>query len=711
MSDLFTEIFPIPPEAVPPLVAYTLNVTPNAPQAIVNRMGGRMAARLRRTFAGDWLWLDAHLITDNISINPIEVVITGDALKAEAPDAFALLDGIDPQTQRDLPPGTIAAFIARTKIKPLAETMQAALDKFNTTIRNARVERESKVQAWSVNGQPALSLSIASRLIYNLNLQDYIGSIAEITAVKERAIGLWVTDGQSRGEIVGVIGQLRDHRPRLMVEAPHIPPEVVERSPDDEWVVTVQAGRNTLEYLARGVRLIVRLPQLHRFEVDPRQALQTLQMPPKARALQVRAVSDIPKQAGIIGKAFDSRIMPESFTSADFEMNLRFKDNRVRPYNAATLTDDFLKCGVYTMRPAFARAPVRVCVVNTLNMKIEDFVEAMRRQLGRSFPFEIEVIRERRVRVVSRENLESAVRVVEKEDPDIILAFFPDEIDAGDDEENSDDATAAYVKTLTLARGLPTHVIYESTLNDPDAMTGMILSILGKTGNTPFLLAEPIEAADYVVGLDIIRQTFVTLETTRLTAIARVYKADGEFLHYAVRELEITEDKLPFVLVRDLFPQKIFSGKRVMIHYLDEFPADLLAALTTWGQAIRAQFLPVEVIRFGAPRLYAINSGNIVQPAWGNAFKLSNTEAFLVSSVPPDDITPQPLHIRTLSAGSPALPIDEALRSVLIWTLLTYGAQRPPKLPVTVVNAEQLSEWLGRGNRFNLDDGVVPFWL
>jgi hypothetical protein len=190
-----------------------------------------------------------------------------------------------------------------------------------------------------------------------------------------------------------------------------------------------------------------------------------------------------------------------------------------------------------------------------------------------------------------------------------------------------------------------------------------------------------------------------------------VYKGDGEFVRYAVRDLTTSDEAPPYVLVRDLFPQKDYSGKRVMIHHDNGLDPDLVQALAVWGKAIKTAFYPVEVYRFGAPRVYALDDGKICQPPWGSAFKLNDSEALLVSTVPEANITPQPLRVRTVSAGQPPLPIERALRSVLVWTLLAYGADRRPKLPVTVINTDQLAGWLRKGNTLGAGEGVVPFWL
>jgi hypothetical protein len=160
-----------------------------------------------------------------------------------------------------------------------------------------------------------------------------------------------------------------------------------------------------------------------------------------------------------------------------------------------------------------------------------------------------------------------------------------------------------------------------------------------------------------------------------------------------------------------LFSQKEFAGKRVVIHHDGKLPDDLRSALSVWAQAIKATVFPVEIMRFGAPRMYGLGNNGVTQPPWGSAFKLNDSEALLISSLPKADITPQPLHIRTIDMGHGCLPIEKALRGALVWTLLAYGALGLTKLPVTVINTDQLAYWLSKGGAFGSTEGEAPFWL
>jgi argonaute-like protein implicated in RNA metabolism and viral defense len=168
-----------------------------------------------------------------------------------------------------------------------------------------------------------------------------------------------------------------------------------------------------------------------------------------------------------------------------------------------------------------------------------------------------------------------------------------------------------------------------------------------------------------------------------------------------------TNDPIPDDIMRKFFPDIIFKGKQVIIHHDGAFPPDLLQAIDNRANQLKAKFFAVEILRQDIPRLYALERG-VTQPPWGTLFYLSDKEAFVVSSVPSDDSTPQPLHVRVAQCN---IPIDQAVYSVLAWTLLHYGALGLPKLPVTIQHAEDLAQWLSLGMLPDKTEGDVPFWL
>jgi argonaute-like protein implicated in RNA metabolism and viral defense len=233
--------------------------------------------------------------------------------------------------------------------------------------------------------------------------------------------------------------------------------------------------------------------------------------------------------------------------------------------------------------------------------------------------------------------------------------------------------------------------------------------MLGKTGNMPFILADPLPYADMVVGIDIARKKKERQQgSMNALAVTRIYMNNGYLLKYTINDYQIEGETIPkHVLIR-LFPADEFRGKRVVIHRDGYFRGEEKQVLQNWAKEIGAVFYLVEIIKSDNPRIYRMLKGNIQRPSKGDFFKLNDYEAFLVSSLPPSkEDTPHPLHIRT--DGS--ISIEDAIHSVLSLTLLNYGSLRPPRLPVTTHYSDRMSHMLLKGIRPKNLEGSNPFWL
>lgn len=693
---LFTEIFPITP--IPTLSAYSLRLYED--HALTPRLGRRLAERLQTLLGGAWSWDAPRLMTDR-DPEVMALIMALDGLRDADPDLFGWIETIEPDLVWSPTPSAIAEFVIRARLPAHEADFSAALQKFQVELKGGmRIEREYKATPWVIHAQPCLAFAPTARVICDQTAQQF----ADTQGDPKTLIGLRVSDktGAFTGEILKLTGTVGERREALLKSArKEALQQMIANTPDHEIAVRVQSGDKKYEYPARALEVLVRPNDFALFGLDPKVIDPILRPDPFTRSQMVKALSEVAKNAQLVGKAFNAKENPDLFRSPEFEPYLRFAKNRSRPFMPSKMAYDFVQCGAYHLRAAFREQAIRVCVVNTLPMKIEDFIEAMQRQLSRSFDFKIEVVRERKVRVVSLSNLESAVKAIEKDTPDMILAFIPNE------HKDSPDNFPAYVKSLTLGRGIPAEVIFESTLDDPESMPAIIMGILAKTGNTPFALADPLEFADFVVGLDLIE------DDSSMTAIARIYRSSGEFVRYAVRSTPITSNAPPFVLLRDLFPQRDFSGKRVVIHYDGRILDSMRQALTLWGQALQAAFYPVEIVRRGVPRLYALEGGKIIAPAWGAYLRLTPQEALVILSADDGEQSaqghsPTPQPVQVIASG---ITIEQAVRSLQLWTLLYYIAGERQRVPVTTYNAGELAYWLRKGGTFASAEGEVPFWL
>ena len=386
-------------------------------------------------------------------------------------------------------------------------------------------------------------------------------------------------------------------------------------------MITVSFCDYTRDYPATALNIILTEEDYECFDIDSQSVEKASNLKPDVMAGIVSSASDVLKDKGLIGKAYNNRANAQHFIYLDHVPEMEFGNKKVRPYKIETLANEFIAHGLFGKHPRFKQEAIRIAVINTLEESIaSDFIEAMRRQMEKDFGLKIEMIKERNVRVVSESNLASAVRVVEKEKPHVLIACFADE----------QSTTYDYVHSLTLGKGIALQALYEGTMNNPDAMGRIIMGILAKTGNTPFVLAEPFESAHLVVGLDWVREAMIRGD--RVVGMSRIYRRDGFFMRYFmdIQELE-TGEAPPLSMIQALFPAPIFKNKHVMIQHHGAFPPSLIQVLQQWFQEIDAEFLLIEIHTEQVPHLYALQNG-VTQAPWGSVYLLNPAEAFVVSS-------------------------------------------------------------------------------
>lgn len=702
-TQLFVEVFPIQTSTLPRIFAYKIDTGGGDASTI----GGKLAYRLRRKFKGHWVWTSNRVVTD-AQQPPNEIMSVVEELWREQPDVFKDLK--DVKYDPDWRPTSYAQaiFVANGLFVDIEHEIRDVLYRKTQDIGNARVERVHEIRGWVVQGQPAVSVSISSRLIHKQDLKSYAGGISS----PEELIGLWVGDKTStlKGEIIEIGGRMREHRTRLLALTQREEmQDIIKNASDDEIIVRVLSGHNEYEYPISALRIILRMENFPRFSIDSRRALKALRIEPTIRSQLVKDVSNIALNRKLVMNAYCSKDSPGTFLNAHnvgFAPRLRFGGDRIVPYDEKILLKSLRDYGLYKPSERFQNGvPINMGIINTLgSTRIGRFLQELQQELKR-LNFESNFVGEENVQKVSRVDLEKAIESLQTGKPHILLVFFPDELDEDDEE------WGAYhnLKSLTVGRGIASQVVYQSTLDNQYAMANIVFGILGKTGNIPFILAEPLPYADLVVGIDIARERKKRLVgSINATAIARIYFSNGEFLRYVLHDAPLEGETIPENVLQGLFPISEFKGKRVVIHRDGYFRGEEKQALNGWAQKIGANFYLIEVIKTGTPRLYGVQWEKIQQPLKGDAFKLSSTEAFLVSTLPPfKDATPQPLRIRT----DAPLTIEQAIHSILSLTLLHYGSVRPPRLPVTIHYSDRIAHLALRGIKPKDLEGNIPFWL
>ena len=704
-SKLSSDFFPIETSKLPQLYGYEIVGDDN-----VNTVGGKLAYRLRRTFSGNWVWSNYKLISDTQK-SEVDFQVALSTLRKNEPDTFGNLHKVVPMEGWHPSAQEIADYVARGILqKPeLSDKIQNTLRKNLVDLGKAYVERYYEIRGWSVQGEPAISLSISSHIIYNGDLAEYVRTIND---PEEELVGIWVKIKAQdfKGEIVEIVGPVKEHRKRLLeISRDERAQQVIQKASSNELVVKIVSGQNRYDYVASALNPILRMGDLHHFGVNSKAAMNAFRLAPATRNKMVTEVTECIKSDGLT--SYNSVDRPQFFLTGDdikFVQKLRFGNNQVA--DSSDLMQNLRKHGVYRRNERFENSPIKIGLVDarktkqttTLAKNIEDELN----KLG----FEMKFVGKEQLPNLSRVEFEKAVDALKLKNPDILIALLPGSQGEADEEDNEEDESIYRTfKSLTIGQDIQSQVIYESTLSNSYAVPNIVLGIIGKTGNIPFILAEPLPYADLIVGIDVARKTKERLPgSINSTAIARIYFNNGDFLRYKIHDVPIEGETIPNTVLKSLFPIADFKGKKVVIHRDGFFRGNEKEILTEWAEEIGAEFYLVEILKSGAPRIYLETNGKIEQPPTGSIFKISDREALLISSLPPfSNATPQPLQIRC----DASISIECALHSVLSLTLLHYGSVRPPRLPVTVHYSDKIGYLALRGIKPKTLEGPIPFWL
>jgi hypothetical protein len=696
-APLFVEVFPIRRDALPALTAFYMRGS--ALKKGAERDGGlSLASALAELLPGFWLWLAGRIVTDTPP-NPVNLLMALDEARRALPEALQPIEQLEEDYAWKPTAETLAQFVARGPAAALEAEIRAALAETTFAIKAMRIERDYCIRGWSVGSAPALALSVASRLVFEPDLHTYAAALPHINDL----IGLRVADRTStlQGEVIKVLGTLDEHRERLLSLTTR--PEMqalLQQTPADHWVVRIQTPSSDYDYVLDALELIVRPSDAERFAISSPQLERALHLTPTARAQMVKVVSDRLKAHGLIDNAYSTQNAPERFTKIALETSLVFGQNRSRPCDIARLPYEFEKFGPHLPLPGGSTL-LRVSVLNALGDLVDDFMEALQRHAERAFNLTVTTVRERKMRVSSQANLESAVRVLQKEAADLMLIFLPDS--AAEDEH--DDVSDTFTRAQTIGRAEPCLIIHESTLHQPEALNLLLMGAVARAGAIPYLLETPLTYADRVVGLSFTR--IGRREGDRLVGISRLYDAVGRLLSAIVAEEIAAEGEgIPDALLERLLPRRDLREKRVVLHLDGRLRRDFLHSLGGWETELETTFYPVEISQRALPRLYALSGGKLETAPSGAAFLLSDTEAIVSASDNGSGGRP-PLHVVT----EPALPIEQALHSLMIFRLFHYGALSLPPLPVTLHHHDLLATAVLRGIFPVNTTYDRPFWL
>lgn len=702
MTTLFTELFPIQTDNLPRLHAYRVEARA---QVEMNALGGGLPWRIQhhRSEEETWVWSRAHqcLFADaQCSEEDLRPVV--EACWESGEDRFMALQSIRPAPERDPDAQAFADFVAWGVWHDVKHDLFDRLRGERIDVSPVHIRRQCTRSASVVDGTPALRLSIRSEITHENTLREIQEQDPDL-----RLEGLAVKDNTKdrnplKGTIEGVVGTLRNHRERLLKVVSSDQMRDLLRSTDGEVPVVGVVpfgGKQPYDYVLGALDVIVQPRHYDQLNI-PTDVQNKLTLSPLERSRLLQSVAQPLQEHGWIGKAFNSQANPDCFGAASslgYEPKVRFGDGTV-------VEDESI-----STRPARSHGVVEPVSVNhspvwLAILKVgdppdtDDFGKQVQDQLT---GLGLEAIQGK---VFAAAATEKAVReqaqAISTGHFDAALALIPD----------AADAVYQVWKRETVSRNLPNQVLKHGTLGNRYAIDNIALGLFAKMGGVPYVLGEPLPYTDRVVGLDIGRVRKERADgTMSVAASTHLYGADGRLIGYRLEDASVEGETVPPDVLRRMFPPEAYAEKRILVHRDGPFRGEECETLEALGQDINSTFHLVEVRKQGAPRLYASKDRSIHQAKKGSYVRLNDHTAHVVSSPPPHSgSTAQPLQVR-VRGGS--LSIENAVHSVLSFTLMHHGSVRPPRLPVSLHYSDGGASRLQNGIRPSENKGRLPYWL
>jgi hypothetical protein len=582
--------------------------------------------------------------------------------------------------------------------------------------------------------QPAIALTVHSSFLYMGNLADFYENYANSQNIEQLLVGLKVRDIEhnSFATITGIVGNIGEHRKKLMEEATGaISKQALAEAPDEQPVVSVQFGKDKkqFQYAMKALRPCVTAETAHRFKIDYGELLKVSKVPYQERkdilVLYKQEAGNILNAYGFkLERSINSRDYPKLFWQPQVKLEeTRLLFGKKFTCIQAQILTGLSKGGVYRRHQDFSDSsiPIRIGALKLCSLSVASFLKEVQQRLKR-YGFE-SLLPEENKKVVSMDGLtgvEARAKVEEAIDelmgmhPDIVLTFLPTSDRHAEDQQGG--SLYSWVYSRLLRRGIASQVIYEDTLQKVQAhylLNQVIPGVLAKLGNIPFVLAEPLEIADYFVGLDVSRSFKKKgIGTINACASVRLYGKRGEFVRYRLEDALIEGEEIPQRILESFLPIAQLRNKTVLIYRDGRFCGDEVKHLKERAKAIGSKFILVECYKSGIPRLYNWNQKSVTAPQQGLALRLSSREVILVTTEVKSENMGLPLPLRlNIHEEGHQVSIESLIETTLKLTLLHHGSLNEPRLPIPLFGSDRMAYRRLQGIYPGSLEGDRQFWL
>ncbi|MHC5740655.1 MAG: Piwi domain-containing protein [Nostoc sp.] len=620
---------------------------------------------------------------------------------------------------------------------------------FSIPFNKIEVRREAKFWAEAIEikniSHPAIAITIRSSFVFKGKLSDFYENHPYRQNPRDLLIGLNVRDIEknSSATIVDIEGTIGEREEELLNYKPASTSEIaIREAPRDQPVVLVQFGKNKKRYPYAMAALIPCITEdtAKKFDVNYGDLLKEAKIPYQERQ---NSLASYKKEAAlalsIYGFVLSETCINSRKSGNCFELFLplefKLEDTQLlfgkekSGQNFISRRGDVLKGlsqgGVYRRQSQYEdkTIPIRITALKLCDLKVDPFIREVQQRLKR-YGFESIIVHRVGVSVSSssisddREKVEQAINELMAIPTDIVLTFLPQSDRHAD---NSDDGSFySFISSRLLRREIASQVIYEETLkntsNYGNILHQIIPGILAKLGNLPFILAEPLEIADYFIGFDVSRISKKKgFGSRNVCASVRLYDKRGEFIRYRLEDALTEGETIDKRTLERFLPSAELRQKTVLIYRDGRFCGDEIKNLRERAKVIGSKFILVECVKSQIPRLYKFQQSVVTAPTKGLALRLSPYEVILVTTEVKSEKMglPYPLRLKVIPdpEHEQQVSIEILIEATLKLTLLHHGALKEPRLPVPLYGSDKIAYRRLQGIAPGTVEGDRQFWL
>jgi len=575
---------------------------------------------------------------------------------------------------------------------------------------------------------PAISLSITNNILFKGNLAEFYEFHPSRNNPERLLIGLHVQSIEMGGhgviqEIVGTVGDKREDLIKWATGSTS--KQALREAPGSQPVVGVQFGKNpkVYEYAMAALRPRITDDTDQRFGVQYSQLLYARNIPFQERTQLLARYKHEASQAlstfGFqLGNSINSRNYASLFWFPETPIDqtpLLFGNGNIG--RQGQILKGLKNGGVYRQHHEYASGGIQIAVLKVCDLTVNLLLRGVENSL-RNYGFQGRIIDRKYLAFsgtdsAARAELEKALNEIAVLSPDVVMVFLPE---SDRDADKSDGGSLyQFAYSHLLRRQIASQFIYADTLERVQfgqVLNQVVPGILAKLGNLPFILAEPLDIADYFVGLDISRSPKSRLAgTMNACASIRLYGKQGEFVRYRLEDALLEGEEIPQRILERLLPTAELEGKTILIYRDGRFCGQEVTHLLRRAEAINCQFILVECVKSGVPRLYNLSQKILAAPNVGLALRLSSKEAILITTKVPARVgLARPLRLRVREEGY-CVSIESVVETTLKLTLLHHGALKTPRLPMPLHGADRIAYLKLNGIYPSILEGDRQFWL